>query len=111
MKDRAWLIGAVVILLLLLLIVGWGFKAIGLPQNPADELAPLATQVALPQAKPTDDVLEPKDRLALQRGLIQDAADSRIKTWTLIAQVIGAAVLAIGGYFTWRNLRITQERL
>ena len=44
----------------------WLITAVGLPQNPSNELAPLATQVALPQSKGSDDALDPKDRLALQ---------------------------------------------
>jgi len=42
---------------------------------------------------------------------VEYAIDSRTRTWTLLAQVIGATVLAVGGFFTWRNLRVTQERL
>jgi hypothetical protein len=95
--------------ILLALIITWGVTAVGLPQNPSSELAPLATQVALPQSKDPNDDMEPKDRFALQRDLIEYAADGRVRTWTLIAQVIGAVVLAIGGYFTWRNIQVAQE--
>jgi hypothetical protein len=99
------------------LVVAWGVVNIGVPQNPSAEVAPLQTQIAVaemtpgPGATPTapTGVLEPKDSLALQRDLIQNAADNRIKSWTLLAQAIGAAVLGIGGYFTWRNLRVAQE--
>jgi uncharacterized protein YjbI with pentapeptide repeats len=92
-----------------LLIVVWGALAVGLPQNPANELAPIQTQVALPQTRATEDALEPKDRLALQRDLIEYEADSRVRTWTLLAQVIGALILGFGGYFAWRNLHVAQE--
>jgi hypothetical protein len=99
------------LLLGLVLIVVWGAATIGLPQNPVDATAPLATQVALPQTKDPNDALDPRDRLALQRDLVEYAIDSRTRSWTLLAQVVGAVVLAVGGFFTWRNLRVTQQRL
>jgi Pentapeptide repeats (8 copies) len=103
------LVGWLFVILVLLLIVIWGVTAVGLPQNPAAELAPLATQVALPQSKDPNDALAPLERLALQRDLVEYTADSRVRTWTLLAQVIGGAVLAIGGVATWRNLQGAQE--
>jgi len=87
-----------------LLIVIVGLANIGLPQNPTDATALLATQVADPS-----NGLEPKDRLALQRDLIEYTIDSRTRSWTLLAQIVGAVVLALGGFFTWRNLRVAQE--
>src|SRR3954470_9074720 len=75
-------VGWTAIILLVLLIVAWGATAIGFPQNPSSELAPLATQVASPQFKDPNDALEPKDRLALQRDLVEYTADNRVRTWT-----------------------------
>jgi hypothetical protein len=89
--------------------IGWASYTIGLPRNPAEEIAPLATRIALPQQKVPDDALEPKDRLALQRDAVQFESDSRLKAWTLLAQSIGAAVLPVGGYFTWRSLRVAYD--
>jgi hypothetical protein len=85
-------------------IVQWGLVAVGLPQNPAETIAPLAAAVA-----DSNNGLDPKDRFALQRDLAEYVIDSRIRSWTLLAQVIGAILLAVGGYFTWRNLRVAQE--
>ena len=103
------LLGWAAAILLAGTIISWGVIAVGLPQNPSSELAPLATQVALPQPLDPSDALAANDRLALQRDLIEYAADSRVRTWTLLAQVIGALVLGAGGYFTWRNLHLARE--
>jgi hypothetical protein len=102
-------VGWIAAVVVIVSIVAWGVNVIGIPENPATDLAPLATQVALPQTRDPADAMDPKDRFALQRDLIEYAADSRIRTWTLLAQVIGAVILGIGGYFTWRSLHVAQE--
>jgi hypothetical protein len=50
-------------------------------------------------------------RVAAQQAVLQFQSDSLARIWTTIVQGIVAIVLAIGGYFTWRNLRITQQTL
>jgi hypothetical protein len=85
--------------------------AIGLPQNPVDATAQLAAQVAAPPTQDPNDALDSKDRLALQRDLEEYTIDSRTRSWALLAQVALATAAAVGGFFTWRNLRVTQQRL
>jgi hypothetical protein len=88
-----------------------------LSDYPARRVAPLATQVALAPFAPgtpiiagaTPAPLEAKDRLALQRDLLQYETDSQIKIWTTIVQAVGGAVVLVGIWFTWRNLRVAQE--
>jgi hypothetical protein len=48
-------------------------------------------------------------RVARQREILQFQADNLAKIWTTIVQAIGAVVLAVGGYFTWRNLGVANE--
>jgi hypothetical protein len=51
------------------------------------------------------------DRITSQREILQFEADDLAKIWTTIVQAIVAVVLAVGGYFTYRNLRVAQENL
>jgi len=64
-------------------------------------------------ARQTGDLLNQSDqsRSDVMRNAFQYQADSLTKLWTGIVQAIAAIVLAIGGYFTWRNLRMTQQTL
>jgi hypothetical protein len=48
-------------------------------------------------------------RAEMMRTAFQYQADNLTKLWTGIVQAIAAVVLAVGGYFTWRNLRVAQE--
>jgi hypothetical protein len=52
-----------------------------------------------------------KDQITVQRDVLQYLTDSEVKIWTVIVQSIGAGALALGGYFTWRNLRVAQDTL
>jgi hypothetical protein len=53
-------VGWTVAILLVGLIVAWGVTQVGLPWNPADEVAALATAVASPQSKDPTDVITAK---------------------------------------------------
>jgi hypothetical protein len=55
--------------------------------------------------------LQSKDRLAIEKDLLQYETDSRIKIWVAEVQAIGGLVLLLGLGFTWRNLRATQAKL
>ena len=105
----AWLLATIAVLILLITL---GVVLIGLPTN-SQEYADLATQVALavtPAPQPTTNAVAPgitldtRDRLALQRDLIQNAADNRMKTWTLLAQMIRR-----NGPWHWRLLHKAQH--
>jgi Pentapeptide repeats (8 copies) len=75
------------------------------------EAAPRAAlEAEPPQAAPSVSApaISAKDRADLRRGALQFQADSLTKLWTGVAQMIGVVVLAVGGYFTWRNLRLGQ---
>ena len=50
-----------------------------------------------------------KDRADLTRSALQYQTDNLTKLWTGIVQAIGVVVLAVGGYFTYHNLRVTNE--
>jgi hypothetical protein len=76
------------------------------PNYPANQAAEYRTRPAVQTAVAT---VEPKDRLAFEKDLLQYETDNQIKIWTGIVQAIGASVLAIGAYFTWRNLRVANE--
>jgi hypothetical protein len=68
------------------------------PQTP---VAALATQAGAP------DSTARKDRLSLQKDVLQVATDNRIKTWTGVTQALGGAALAGAGglLFAWRSQR------
>jgi hypothetical protein len=59
----------------------------------------------------SNDEITSKDRADLVRNALQYQADNLTKLWTGDVQAIGAVVLAMGGYFTWLNLRVTQQTL
>ena len=95
LRRRWWV---VLIIVALVVAVGLGI-ALSLYQLAQTE--PLMRQAdALPIGE---------TRVARQREILQFQADNLAKIWTTIVQAIGAVVLAIGGYFTWRNLRVAQE--
>ena len=75
-----------------------------LPHYPAEQVAALRGRVATAQ-------LDPQQRLALERDLLQYETDNRVKIWSAIVQAVGGAALLIGLLFTWRNLRATQVKL
>jgi hypothetical protein len=50
-----------------------------------------------------------KERVLAENDLLQYRTDNQVKIWTGIVQALGAGVLAIGAYFTWRNLRVASE--
>jgi uncharacterized protein YjbI with pentapeptide repeats len=70
----------------------------------------LATTTA-PLKELAAQISDPEKRLAAEKDLLQYQTDNQIKLWTTIVQAVGAFVLGVGGYFTWRNLLVTQERL
>jgi hypothetical protein len=61
----------------------------------------------------TNDLLNQPDQAHadLTRSALQYQTDNLTKLWTGIVQVIVAVVLAIGGCFTWRNLRVAEENV
>ena len=69
----------------------------------ASTAAPLMEQAA--------QITDPKERVTALKEVSQYQIDNQIKIWTGIVQAIGVVVLAVGGYFTWRNLRATQTKL
>lgn len=89
------------------MIVGIAFvgAAIYVPRYLATRAASLASEIA------STTFQDPKDRLALQRDLLQYETDNQIKIWTALAQVLGALVIAGGVYFTWTSLQIAHENL
>src|SRR4051794_11504205 len=56
-------------------------------------------------------ITDPKERVTALKDVSQYQIDNQIKIWTGIVQFVGVVVLAVGGYFTWRNLRATQAKL
>ncbi len=100
---RWWPVG---VLIGVLVLVTYVMQAVA--NYPAERAAEYRNTSSVATAIAT---IEPKDHLAFERDLLQFETDNQIKIWTGIVQAIGAIVLGIGGYFTWRNLRVTQERL
>jgi hypothetical protein len=90
----------------LLGVVVAAYLARDIPNYPVNQLDAYRSRPEIATALAT---VEPKDRLTAEKDLLQYQTDNQIKIWTGIVQAIGAAVLAIGGYFTWRNLRVAQE--
>lgn len=101
---RRWkalaLAGLGVVLLSSLAVALWIFDP---PNYPARQSADLIREL--------DAVTDPTERAKLRKDIAQYQTDNQIKIWTTIVQAIGAAVLAIGGYFAWRNLRVAQQTL
>jgi uncharacterized protein YjbI with pentapeptide repeats len=58
-----------------------------------------------------DLLSDPKDRLTAYKDALQYRTDNQIKIATGLAQGFGALVLAVGVYFTWRTVLLTQRRL
>ncbi len=50
-------------------------------------------------------------RVATQQAILQFQAENLAKIWTTLVQAVAAVVLAIGGYFTWSNLRLARDTL
>src|SRR3954451_3786449 len=50
-----------------------------------------------------------KERIAALKDLAQYQTDYQVKLWTTIFQIVGGLGLVATGYFSWRNLRVTQE--
>jgi hypothetical protein len=97
LRDRQW------IALLALAILAAVALGVVLSMLLARSAAPLMDQAArLPDAK---------DSLTAQKDILQYQTDNQLKIWTAIVQALGAVVLAVGGYFTWRSLRLGQENL
>jgi uncharacterized protein YjbI with pentapeptide repeats len=74
-------------------------------------LSTYLASLAAPLMEQAAQIPDAKERVAAQKDILQYQTDNQLKIWTAIVQAVAAAVLAIGGYFTWRNLRATQERL
>jgi hypothetical protein len=107
-NAAAWLWDRWVLLSLMVLGIGIVSTAVlRLPQYPEHQAASLRQRIET--ASPTD--LVPKDRLALEKDLLQYETDNRVKIWTAIVQAIGGAALLVGLLFTWRTLRATQLKL
>jgi hypothetical protein len=107
MKDRTaqaararWRWWAVLIAIAVVIALGLG---IALSLYQLSQTAPLMLQA---NGLPAGDV-----RVARQQAIQQFQADNLAKIWTTIVQAVVGVVLAIGGYFTWRNLRATQAKL
>jgi Pentapeptide repeats (8 copies) len=110
MKRRIWQIGTTLTtwarrwwwgVVLVLVLMGGVSLGVMLSQRIAD-------QVAL-QMEQTNLITEADKRLAAQKDLFQYQTDNQIKIWTTLAQATLAVAAAIGGYFTYRNLRVAQE--
>jgi hypothetical protein len=101
-RER-WLMVAIVALIAATIIVAIP-ALLRLPHYPAEQVAALRDRVATAK-------LEPQQRLALERDLLQYETDNRVKIWSAIVQAAGGAALLIGLLFTWRNLRATQIKL
>lgn len=78
-----------------------------LPEYPEHQAASLRRSIETVSSAD----LPMKERLALEKDLLQYETDNRVKIWTAIVQAIGGAALLIGLLFTWRNLRATQRKL
>ena len=74
-----------------------------LSQRLADRAAPLMEETA--------QITDPTARVAARKDLLQYQTDNQIKIWTALVQGIGAVVLAVGGYFAWRNWQVAQRNL
>jgi hypothetical protein len=75
-----------------------------LTQYPSDQAASFLK-------RPEVATLVTKDRVALEKDLLQYETDNRIKIWTAIVQAFAGGVLLLGLLFTWLNLRATQVKL
>jgi hypothetical protein len=56
-------------------------------------------------------IADRRERVTALKDVSQYQIDNQIKIWTGIVQAIGVVVLAVGGYFTWHNLRVGQANL
>ena len=91
--EAAALIGGLIVAL-------WIFDPV---YDPARQAAELAGRLAA--------VPEGAERERLRKDIVQYEMDNQIKIWTTVVQGIGALVLAVGGFFTWRNLQETRRKL
>jgi hypothetical protein len=101
-RER-WLLLAIVAVIAAAIIAAIP-AVLRLPHYPAEQVASLRVRVATAK-------LEPQQRLALEKDLLQYETDNRVKIWSAIVQAAGGAALLIGLLFTWRNLRATQLKL
>jgi hypothetical protein len=67
--------------------------------------------LAIPLMEQVAQITDPARRIAASKDVLQYQTDNQIKIWTALVQAIGAVVLGVGGYFTWRNLRAAQRNL
>src|SRR5689334_15164802 len=86
--------------LLALTVLGNVTLGVVLSQRVADQAAPLMAQSA--------QITDADKRVAAQKDLLQYQTDNQVKIWTTLAQATLALAAAVGGYFTWRNLRVAQ---
>lgn len=103
---RRWLLLSLVALVAVGLVVA-ALTVIRLPEYPAHQAASLRRSIEVASRAG----LPMKERLALEKDLLQYETDNRVKIWTAIVQAIGGAALLVGLLFTWRNLRATQLKL
>ena len=103
---KRWLLLSLVALVTVALVVA-ALAVLRLPEYPAHQAASLHRSIE----DASGAGLPMKERLALEKDLLQYETDNRVKIWTTIVQAIGGAALLIGLLFTWRNLRATQLKL
>jgi hypothetical protein len=103
---KRWSLLSLVGLVAVALVVA-ALAVLRLPEYPVHQAASLRRSIE--SASRAD--LPIKERLALEKDLLQYETDNRVKIWTTIVQAIGGAALLIGLLFTWRNLRATQLKL
>jgi Pentapeptide repeats (8 copies) len=117
MKERVRRVGAVlavwgrrwwwiVALLTVLLVVA--YLARDIPNYPANRAAETRTSPAVATALAT---VEPKERLAFEKDLLQYETDNQIKIWTGIIGLFTGIAAVTAGVIAWRNLRATQAKL
>ena len=95
MRRRGWV---VLIVLAVLFAVGLG---IALSLYQLSQTTPLMQQA--------NDLSAGDPRVARQQQILQFQADNLAKIWTTLVQAVVGIVLAIGAYFTWRNVRVAQQ--
>lgn len=98
--PRSWLPAGVVILLVAVFIALYVY----IPRYTSAQLATLTAQVPLITSSS-----DPKFALAKELKLFDIDLQARI--WVGAFQILGGGALLVGLFFTWRNLKVTQDKL
>jgi hypothetical protein len=105
-----WAVVSFAVVLVVLLSVAIGIYGWTTLQTMQTQIADARAQLAPEQIQA--EALEPKDRLTLNKDLLQVEASARtsaVQLFGTVIQAVGGLALAAGLVFTWRNLRVAQS--